>query len=99
MELTKDGEILTLAAGNKVIFLRADTLDKIKEVSIPCPTYTASLLLDQEIFVCGGEDLKLYKFDYATGIEIENFKGHFGPVHCVRFSPGECLVVRINNDQ
>merc|ERR1711983_541923 len=42
---------------------------------------------DREIFVCGGEDLKLYKFDYQTGIEIENFKGHFGPVHCVRFSP------------
>jgi serine-threonine kinase receptor-associated protein len=41
----------------------------------------------QDIFVCGGEDLKLYKFDYQTGIEIDNFKGHFGPVHCVRFSP------------
>lgn len=37
--------------------------------------------------MCGGEDLKLYKYDYSTGIEIENFKGHFGPVHCVRFSP------------
>ena len=62
--------------------------EKLKEVSIPCPTYTASLHMDQEIFVCGGEDLKLYKFDFQTGIEIENFKGHFGPVHCVRFSPG-----------
>ena len=62
--------------------------EKIKEVNIPCPTYTASLHQDKEIFVCGGEDLKLYKFDYQTGIEIENFKGHFGPVHCVRFSPG-----------
>ena len=58
-------------------------------MNIPCPTYTASLHQDKEIFVCGGEDLKLYKFDYQTGIEIENFKGHFGPVHCVRFSPGE----------
>merc|ERR1712228_566128 len=85
--MTKDGEILTLAAGNKVIFLDAVRFEKIKEVNIPCPTYTASLHQDKEIFVCGGEDLKLYKFDYQTGIEIENFKGHFGPVHCVRFSP------------
>jgi len=87
MEMTKDGEILTVAAGSKVIFLDAVRFEKIKEVNIPCPTYTASLHQDKEIFVCGGEDLKLYKFDYQTGIEIENFKGHFGPVHCVRFSP------------
>merc|ERR1712062_289125 len=38
-------------------------------------------------FVCGGEDFKLYKYNYDTGVEIERFKGHFGPVHCVRFSP------------
>lgn len=87
MEMSKDGEILTVAAGNKVIFLDATKFDKLKEVSVPSPTYTASLHQDKEIFVCGGEDLKLYKFDYQTGIEIENFKGHFGPVHCVRFSP------------
>ena len=61
--------------------------ERIKEVNIPSPTYTASLHQDRDIFVCGGEDLKLYKFDYQTGLEIENFKGHFGPVHCVRFSP------------
>ena len=62
-------------------------MEKLKEVDIPSPTYTASLHQDREIFVCGGEDLKLYKFDFQTGLEIENFKGHFGPVHCVRFSP------------
>jgi len=87
MEMSKDGDILTVAAGNKVIFLDAHRFEKLKEVNIPSPTYTASLHMDKEIFVCGGEDLKLYKFDYQTGIEIENFKGHFGPVHCVRFSP------------
>merc|ERR1719384_2782265 len=59
----------------------------MKEVSVSCPVYSASLNKAQDIFVCGGEDLKLYKFDYQTGIEIDNFKGHFGPVHCVRFSP------------
>merc|ERR1712141_742865 len=87
LELSKEGDIITLAAGHKVIFLDANRFEKIKEVCIPSPTYTASLHQDREIFVCGGEDLKLYKFDYQTGLEIENFKGHFGPVHCVRFSP------------
>lgn len=42
----------------------------MKEVSVPCPTYTASLSQNKDIFVCGGEDLKLYKYDYETGIEI-----------------------------
>merc|ERR1712243_107388 len=72
---------------SKVVFLNARTLEKKKEVCVSCPVYSASLNKAQDIFVCGGEDLKLYKFDYQTGIEIDNFKGHFGPVHCVRFSP------------
>merc|ERR1712048_877114 len=87
LELSEEGDIITLAAGHKVIFLDANRFEKIKEVNIPSPTYTASLHQDRDIFVCGGEDLKLYKFDFQTGLEIENFKGHFGPVHCVRFSP------------
>jgi len=87
LELSREGDIITLAAGNKVIFLDAHRFEKLKEVEIPSPTYTASLHQDRDIFVCGGEDLKLYKFDFQTGLEIENFKGHFGPVHCVRFSP------------
>ena len=70
-----------------MIFYEAGTFEKMKEVSVSCPVYSASLNKAQDIFVCGGEDLKLYKFDYQTGIEIDNFKGHFGPVHCVRFSP------------
>ncbi len=56
-------------------------------MDVPCPVYSASLLKEKSVFVCGGEDLKLYKFDFETGREIESFKGHFGPVHCVRFSP------------
>jgi hypothetical protein len=31
---------------------------------------SASLHPDKTIFVCGGEDLKMYKFDYTTGTEI-----------------------------
>ena len=87
IELSASGDLLTVAAGSKVQFLDASTFDKVKEVTVACPVYSASLNKAQDLFVCGGEDLKLYKFDYQTGIEIDNFKGHFGPVHCVRFSP------------
>ena len=89
-------------------------------MAIPTTVFSASLIKDNSIFVCGGDDLKLYKYNYETGTEIgmffmiiikstiskgsaichpkfsmvmacdyfsESFKGHFGPVHCVRFSP------------
>lgn len=42
---------------------------------------------EKEFLVAGGEDFKLYKYDYNSGEELESYKGHFGPIHCVRFSP------------
>jgi len=87
-ELEKDyGDVLTVAHGNAVSFYNSNNLELIRTVNVPTQVYSASLLLESKIFVCGGEDFKLYKYNYETGTEIESFKGHFGPVHCVRFSP------------
>lgn len=89
LEISRDGSVLTVTHGCTVTFLDSNSLNVIKEYKIPSQVHSASLLLNSErpIFVCGGEDLKMYKFDYSTGVEIESFKGHFGPIHCVRFSP------------
>ncbi|KAF4522065.1 hypothetical protein B566_EDAN004047 [Ephemera danica] len=87
LEVSQDGTVITVTHGKVVSFWNADTLEKVKEVSVPTQVNSASLHPDKSIFICGGEDLKVYKFDYNTGNEIESFKGHFGPVHCVRFSP------------
>lgn len=89
LEVSRDGSTLTVTHGNAVSFLDSNTLELIKEHQVPTQVHSASLLLNSErsIFVCGGEDLKMYKFDYTTGAEIESFKGHFGPIHCVQFSP------------
>jgi len=87
VELSRDGQTLTVAWGNTVTFCDSFTLEKTKEVKVPTLVYSASLLKENKIFVCGGEDLKLYKYNYDTGEEIENFKGHFGAIHCVRFAP------------
>ncbi|XP_001600320.1 serine-threonine kinase receptor-associated protein [Nasonia vitripennis] len=87
MELSKDGKIITTTHSNIVTFWDSKELTKLREFTVPTQVNSASLHPDNSIFVCGGEDLKMYKFHYTTGVEIESFKGHFGPIHCVRFSP------------
>ncbi|XP_043286855.1 serine-threonine kinase receptor-associated protein isoform X2 [Venturia canescens] len=87
MEVSKDGNIITTTHGNIVTFWNSKDLSKIREFIIPTQVNSVSLHPDCTMFVCGGEDFKMYKFDYLSGAEIESFKGHFGPVHCVCFSP------------
>lgn len=53
------------------------SLSLVREVKIPTQVNSASLHPDKSIFVCGGEDLKMYKFDYTTGCEIGSFYKKF----------------------
>jgi len=47
-------------------------LDRLKEYEISSPVNSASLHPDQQVFVCGGEDFKMYKCDFGTGAELGN---------------------------
>jgi len=87
IEVSPDGSILSVCAGQTVSFWSLHTLDKIKEYKTPTQILSATLHPNKSVFVCGGDDFKMYKYDYEDGTEKESFKGHFGPVHCVRFSP------------
>ncbi|KAK9883690.1 hypothetical protein WA026_001876 [Henosepilachna vigintioctopunctata] len=87
LEVSRDGCVITITHSNNVTFLDSEQLNKIREFQLPTIVNSASLHPDKSMFVAGGDDLKVYKFDYTTGSEIESFKGHFGPVHCVKFSP------------
>lgn len=53
-----------------LMFMVIYSLSKVNEVTVPTLVNTASLHRDKTMFVCGGEDLKMYKFDYNTGKEI-----------------------------
>ncbi|CAI9717639.1 serine-threonine kinase receptor-associated protein [Octopus vulgaris] len=87
LELSRDGSVLVVTSGCVTSFWDTGSFEKIKEFEAPTQLYSASLHHQKDVFVCGGEDFKMYKYDYESGAEIESFKGHFGPVHCVRFSP------------
>lgn len=87
-DVSMEGDILTVAAGKSVFFFEnsIETLP-IKQYQLPTQLNSANLHQSKEFFVAGGEDLKMYKYNYHSGEEIESYKGHFGPIHVVRFSP------------
>lgn len=51
-----------------------DRTEKEKEFTLPCPIHSASLHPNGEIFVCGGQDFKMYKCCSETGRELGTFK-------------------------
>ncbi|XP_069807231.1 serine-threonine kinase receptor-associated protein [Dendropsophus ebraccatus] len=87
MEYIPEGETLLITYGRTISLYNTSSLELIKSFEAPAPINSASLHPEKECIVAGGDDFKLYKYDYTTGEELESYKGHFGPVHCVRFSP------------
>ena len=45
-------------------------MELIKSFDAPTPIFSASLHPSKSCFVAGGDDFKLYKFDYEDGKEI-----------------------------
>ncbi|CAG0916841.1 unnamed protein product [Notodromas monacha] len=70
MEVSADGTTLVVAHGNFASFFNVDSLEKLQEVRVPSTVNSASLHPDKTVFVCGGIDFKMYKFDYSSGAEI-----------------------------
>ncbi|XP_065580317.1 serine-threonine kinase receptor-associated protein-like [Artemia franciscana] len=87
IEVSVDEKHVTVAEGKHVSFFDTERFEKVKEVTFTTRIHSASLEPDNTYFVCGGEDFKIYKYDFANCTELESYKGHFGPVHCVRYSP------------
>lgn len=88
-EVSQDGRYITTADGFTVKFWDANHFGLVKSYNMPCTVESASLEPKFGYkFIAGGEDMWLRVFDFYTGEEIACNKGHHGPVHCVRFSPG-----------
>lgn len=88
-EVSQDGRYITTADGSTVKFWDANYFGLVKSYNMPCTVESASLEPKYgNKFIAGGEDMWIRVFDFHTGEEIACNKGHHGPVHCVRFSPG-----------
>jgi len=87
MELSEDENILLVTYGDKIALYDARTLKEMRSASMPCPFSSASMHPKNKFIVGGGDNFKIYKFDYDTFEELESHKAHFGPVHTIRYSP------------
>jgi len=95
MEITRQlpsgaGDVLTVAAGDKVYFFELTGKKLLHTYKMPIHFRDeggASLHPLGHKFVAGGSDLWVRVFDFKTGEELECNKGHHGPIRCIRFSP------------
>lgn len=53
-----------------MLFKLFSSLDPIKSFEAPATINSASLHPEKEFLVAGGEDFKLYKYDYNSGEEL-----------------------------
>ena len=86
------GPTVLVASGNMVSLFSAGDLTKIQEYAMPSPmTFKeeggASLHPNGTRFIAGGSDLWLREFDAQSGEVLRTFKGHHGPIRCVRYHP------------
>jgi len=87
LELSKDGKVLTSAAGKEVTFWDPHTFVPQKVHTLGFELNTAALNPEGTRFAVGGADFYAHLYDFATGDELEVNKGHHGPIHCIRFAP------------
>eukprot|EP00743_Colponemidia_sp_Colp-15_P000928 GILK01001024.1.p1 GENE.GILK01001024.1~~GILK01001024.1.p1 ORF type:complete len:302 (+),score=33.80 GILK01001024.1:50-955(+) len=88
IELSRDNNLITVAAGQDVYFINSRTFEIEKTHSLNLDLESASVHPNGTIFVTGESKNNWVRvFEKETGRELECHKGHHGPVHSVRFAP------------
>lgn len=92
MEVSIDKDTIITASGKQVSTIQLSTLSLKTAYEMPHPMQFneeggASLHPNGKFFLAGGSDLWLREFDILTGEVIQTFKGHHGPLRCVRYHP------------
>lgn len=97
VEVSRDERILSVAAGKHVVFYDLTTASRMTDAMTPSRSFEMPIHFKEEggvslhptlpMFIAGGNDTWVRKFDYTTGKELECHKGHHGPVRCVRYAP------------
>lgn len=90
-ELSADGSILTITGADSTLSVfDLNKMERIMTLPLPEATESASLRYPQmDMMVTGGQDLTVRRFEVKEGLveEVEENRGHHGPVWVVRFAP------------
>ena len=70
IEISNDKTILSICYGTNIVFFNLDTMSKIYEFKAPTQIFSSSLHPDKNVFVCGGDDFFIYKYDFKTGRQL-----------------------------
>ena len=87
IEITPDGRYITTADGKCVTFFDAMTFTPVWKRTMGYEVESASVCIENDVFVAGGTDMWVHAHSMSTGEEVDCGKGHHGPVHSVRFAP------------
>lgn len=87
IEVSPDGQFVILTHGNNVDLYESLSLKKLNSFTLASSVTAASIHPLNETFVCADDSFTLHKYVIASGAVIESFKGHFGPIHSIQFSP------------
>lgn len=90
-ELSADGSILTITGADSTLSVfDLNKMERIMTLPLPEATESASLRYPQmDMMVTGGQDLTVRRFEVEKERveEVEENRGHHGPVWVVRFAP------------
>ncbi|XP_017044930.1 serine-threonine kinase receptor-associated protein [Drosophila ficusphila] len=102
LELHPDGETVTIAYGESLLFLDCRRFEVLRQRKLPFKVTSASLHPGKECYACGDGRGHVHKFDFATDALLDSFDcgggSGGGEVCSLRFSPdGDvCAFARSN---
>lgn len=70
IEVARQGTILSVCSGLTVSFWDIQKMEKIKEFANPTQVLSATIHPDKPVFTCGGDDFKMYKYNFDDGTEL-----------------------------
>eukprot|EP00604_Paraphysomonas_vestita_P002358 CAMPEP_0174823506 /NCGR_PEP_ID=MMETSP1107-20130205/25332_1 /TAXON_ID=36770 /ORGANISM="Paraphysomonas vestita, Strain GFlagA" /LENGTH=135 /DNA_ID=CAMNT_0016046429 /DNA_START=606 /DNA_END=1013 /DNA_ORIENTATION=- len=103
IELNLHSRTVLVTIERKVLLLSMNDLSVLNEFQMPDPLKFheeggSSMHPDGTKFITGGSDLWIREFDVSSGNVLRTFKGHHGPVRCVRYHPSGDVVASGSED-